>query len=506
MVTAQQVVGLALSVVATACITISNKDLLTRLSVLGLASPQLLLVLHRCVSYISVKLSYVCTDPPSKRYSVPWSWVIFGSLASNFSIIFSFLVLQEASVTFHQLSRLIIMPMSAAVDYVAYGKKRTLLDYSSILLICYGVTIGLHGEITATPRAIGYAILCSATTIASSAIGHHVITTLSAKPRELLAQFMPYEIAMSVLLLFFYQAMGIDVRPSQVSSAGAASVDAVLLLLVVLNCATAASVVYLTTWSQGVVSNMMYAVLGQTKMLATVALDAAIFSTTLSIRTKTGLVIVITVALGVALGDPKKHQPQQEEQKGLESADEHAKRGARRAWIARVVFFSIPLILIAHDAATRGKADIMGSRIDISATAKPTAKTPKPRHVGSRHAASNRRNATRAPDTTTDHWSEYNGPGRESAAATRHATKPAHKHQAAPHPTNNPTEPSAARNATRPAYPSRTGIHQHLKLVREHQKSASPEAEGAARKVPLARNATHASRRSRLDVISSRGA
>ena len=160
-------VGNALSVAATACITVSNKDVLVRLGSTRISGPGMLLVMHRLAAFAFWRLTYLCTkQPPTPNIRV--LFLIGASTMSSLSIVSSFLVLREASVAFHQLSRLAILPMSAVVDLVLYGRQRTALEYSSILFISYGAAIGLQGDVTATPRAAVFATVCTLSTLASS--------------------------------------------------------------------------------------------------------------------------------------------------------------------------------------------------------------------------------------------------------------------------------------------------------------------------------------------------
>lgn len=355
MASAQWAGGIALSVAVTACITVSNKDLLAKLGALRAAGPGMLLLMHRCVSYTSLQVSYLCSGEETKPANVPQHLILISSLLSNLSIFSSFFVLREASVTFHQLSRLTILPMGATVDYLAYGKKRTPLEYASILLISYGVAIGLRGEVAATAHAFAYAIICACFTLASSALVGHILKSTGASTRELLVRLTKYEIGAAAIITLAFQLGGSQPAAAPSSPAPTeAPFDASLLLPLALNCFLAAAVIYLTTWSQGVTSNMLYAVLGQAKMLATVALDALVFRHDLSDRTLTGLALAVTVAVGVALSDPK-------EPSDAELDEKQRTRATRRRWVAAALF-GVALALTGRDAAVHGPANLARAR------------------------------------------------------------------------------------------------------------------------------------------------
>lgn len=131
--------GNLLGVVFTACLTVSNKDLLNRFGFLSGAGT--LLFLHRSASFVFSRLTDTCgSSASSAKFAprVPLSMLAVACVTSNVSIVLSFFVLREASVAFHQVSRLLILPLSAAIDRILYGKRRTVLELSGICLIAYG--------------------------------------------------------------------------------------------------------------------------------------------------------------------------------------------------------------------------------------------------------------------------------------------------------------------------------------------------------------------------------
>ena len=343
------IAGNIAGVLATAAITLSNKDLLGRAE--SLSGPSALLLLHRVVTYIFYKLTYCCcSDKGAEVPHISWSWIVCGSLASNFSIVSSFFVLREATIAFHQLSRLIILPTSAVVDLVLYGKRRTPLEYFSIVVISYAVVIGLRGEVSATPRAVVLSIVCAMATLASSAIAGHVMKQSKASTRDMILYCMPYEIGFATLSLTLFSIFlpGSEGSAAPVDDAKSPRpvFDWSLALAFVLNGLTVVSVVWLTMWAQGANSNMLYAFLGQAKMLVTVAASALFFNTALSPRTMSALGIASSVAMGVALG----------EMKGQPTApqDEEVRASTRRKKWASVAFYAVAFVVVCYDAATQG--------------------------------------------------------------------------------------------------------------------------------------------------------
>ena len=345
--------GVTLGVLATACITVSNKHLLMHSRAWQIVSPTMLLLMHRITAYVLTRWSYACEGKAVTRPHVPLALIISSTTASNMSIFTGLLLLREASITFQQLSRLIILPMSALVDYFVFSKSRTALDYASILLISYGVVIGLRGEVSATMRAVGLAILSACFTVASTALVGRLIKTLGIAARDCIFLTLEYEIVAAGAMAAVFPLV-FESKANAAAEVPEATDDGWLLLALGVNLLLAAAVIYLTTWTQGATSNMLYAVLGQVKMLATIVLDAVVLHTDLSVRTKTGLVIALSVAVGLAVGDPAKQQDAGKD-------DEQSKRAARRKRLVGALCFACALSLIVWDASFHGKADIVSA-------------------------------------------------------------------------------------------------------------------------------------------------
>ena len=366
----------ALGVLSTAFLTVSNKDLLGRYPHLGGAG--ILLCLHRCAAFALSRLTEVCVagsaSPAEARKKIPLRWLLLATGASNVSILLSLFVLREASVAFHQLSRLCIMPMSAVVDRVVYSKTRTPLEYSGMALITYAVVAALRGEVTATPRAIALALLCAVATLTSSSVTGHLIKSSGLGARLVVNALLPIEVGASFVIMLGFRFIG--ERGPAVASAAVVPVvfdPWQLAPRAGFNVLCAASVIYLTTWAQGSTSNLFYAVLGQAKMLATVALGALVDHSSLSPRTVTSLAIAAAVAVGLAFGEskggaetPQKGAAAAAQQPMVSSASaptdldqgdqarlDQARQGpaCKKQTYARLCF-ALAILLVVHDAVT----------------------------------------------------------------------------------------------------------------------------------------------------------
>ena len=423
MLDAKWLLGNVLSIAVTAMITVSNKDLLSNKGPFHVAGPAKLLVLHRLMSALFWTSTYWCSGRPPNSPHVPRGTLITISLMSNLSIVASFLVLREASVAFHQLSRLMILPMSAAVDLLLYGKRRTVLEYCSIILISYGLVIGLSGEITATPRAAFYAVFCALTTLINSATAGHLMRSSGVGAREVVVKTIPYEIINAGMIAIVFHLVGTETA-AQAASAATESLDRAALLRVGLNAVLAVSVVFLTTWTQGASSNMLYAILGQAKTLTTVALAAYVFETALSIRTKEGLAIAVSVAIGVAISEektePSKEPAAEQQQHGLLQ---------RKRRIASALCFGIAVALIAGDATAYGLPEIVGKTV---------APPPPPQSIPQRVAAQRAHHLAAHRDATATNLKKQHAAHKPFHINTTAARKPAahklfHGNTTAPH-------------------------------------------------------------------------
>lgn len=239
--------------------------------------------------------------------TIPWRLLTAVVTFPVFSLWLSILTLKESSITFAQLSRLMILPLSAGVDYVLYGKRRGSLEYFSLVLLSYGVYMGSRGDVAATFLAAVYASLAAVCTLGSSATTGHMLKITGYKPEEVLPVLLPYEIALSLVIL-----LGSHVRNSYSGVLSSTdheeeSYEPLLLLRVVANAAMAILVVYLTVWAQGKASNMVYAVIGQCKTALTLALGAALLHETVSMRAMMGLMVIIAISIGLAAGDVMKN-------------------------------------------------------------------------------------------------------------------------------------------------------------------------------------------------------
>lgn len=294
--------GLFAGVAVTAGLVLSNKDLLVRPAMHNIGPPVLLL-LHRLVTWAFYRLTYCGRAFPPRKFSL--SLLFVGATLSNGSIAASLLTLQSASVAFQQLTRLMGLPMSAVFDYVLYRKHRGGLEYFSLLLLSYGVFTASTGDATATPLAFMYASIGVLCALGSTAVTGYILKSTGMPITDLVVIGLPYDIVMSALLLLVVNAYNGKrtgtLQPAFEVAEGC--LDLALLLRLFVNASLAITAVYLSVWTQGKCSNMMYAVLGQAKSIACIVLSTACLHMEISTHLVLGMAIVFLVAFFLALGE-----------------------------------------------------------------------------------------------------------------------------------------------------------------------------------------------------------
>lgn len=336
------VTGVTASVLCTAGLVVSNKELL-RHAVMRQVGPSLLLLLHKVVAWILFRAMYCCKPLPVTSFT--WLARIGVVLLSNNAVIFSMLTLQEASVAFQQLTRLMALPLSAAVDLVFYGKARGKLESFSLLLLSYGVFMSQSGEATSTRLAWIYTSVCILCSLGCTALCRHVQVTTGMTVIDFLALILPLEVAFAAVQLLLMwvcnQTRSAD-SPGSVhvlggeSTATASYADPLLLVCLVINCSLACIVSALSTWTQGKCSNMLSAVLGQAKAIVSVAVGAAVFHAHVAGRGLVGMAIVVILSFQLALGD---RQP---------SSEGASNRSSQPRWTT-IAFFVVVSAAVAGD-------------------------------------------------------------------------------------------------------------------------------------------------------------
>ena len=195
---ARFVAGLIAGVFATAFLVISNKELLNHRALSGIGT-EVLLTLHAAVTYAFYRSQHCCNPVP--KMNVPPYLLGVVAISPVFSVELSLMTLKVASVSFQQLSRLLSLPLSAAVDVMLYGKHRGAFEWLSLIMLGYGAVMGSRGDVTATPLACFYAALSVVCALVSSASTGHVLKTTGIPINDLLPTLSAYKLGLSLIML-----------------------------------------------------------------------------------------------------------------------------------------------------------------------------------------------------------------------------------------------------------------------------------------------------------------
>ena len=102
---------------ATAALVVSNKHLMERYLFAGAAG--LLTLSHAISTCLTLRLGFCFSSPPTQ--TTTWPWLLGINLLGSFSIFCSNMLLKVSSVAFHQVSRLMALPIGAFIDFVVGG-------------------------------------------------------------------------------------------------------------------------------------------------------------------------------------------------------------------------------------------------------------------------------------------------------------------------------------------------------------------------------------------------
>ena len=280
---------------ATAALVVSNKHLMERYLFAGAAG--LLTLSHAISTCLTLRLGFCFSSPPTQ--TTTWPWLLGINLLGSFSIFCSNMLLKVSSVAFHQVSRLMALPIGAFIDFVVRRKLRTATQYLSMALISYGVMLGSN-DATATIESVLIAVLFNFSWLLAAPISRHICERDGLSAADFLYLSVPWSIACSFLWLIasgFHFSSFVQWYTTSAVNWFAFLIDFVL------NLALAFSVNYLSTWAQKNCSSLLYAVLSQVKTACTVALGAAFFNTAMSRSQICGLTVCLFVAAALALDE-----------------------------------------------------------------------------------------------------------------------------------------------------------------------------------------------------------
>ena len=278
---AHTVVTIASGVLATSCLVISNRKLLDALGE-GAVPASTLTCVHHVVALIYFSRQ---ENSSESMVTVPHYFFLIIAVISTSSLVLSNLLLQRGSVSIHQLTRIIAMPVGAVVDRILLGKKQRTVECLLLLgmFVCATITMNDLGTCTWSVGILACAFLT--TYLANAVVTRHVAVTRGLTSTTILTSILPYSAAMSILALVFAVIIDPFARFPIPSS--------FTYLMLVANCCLAVAVQYLTTWTMKHTSLQTYAVTGQLKTALTVIFAVLVFHEKLTVVTFISFVTTI---------------------------------------------------------------------------------------------------------------------------------------------------------------------------------------------------------------------
>ena len=284
-----------------AALVVTNKAVLSLITLPGKTA--FLTFIHYGITFSWIRGQAFFSEV--KRRELHVKWILLITTLGTCSVFMSNLVLDLSSVTFHQLIKLASLPCGALVDYYVHGKRRTWREFLLLSFICLAVCATSAGKdnLGFSVGASFAALLYVGTYVSVAALLRHVCHRFELSTSEFMYLSTPYGLLVSFLLLIFQTlSEGLtaevkqDLGATQHFSAGSVP-------MLCLNSVLAVSVQWLSTWTAGNSSTMLYAVIGQAKTAATIALGVLVFQTSLSVKSLIGLSICLVASFSLALSE-----------------------------------------------------------------------------------------------------------------------------------------------------------------------------------------------------------
>ena len=286
-------VVVSLSVVATAILVLTNKQLL-RSVVCGDFSACALTLVHNLVTFAFTYAEVLYRRQPSLEESVgsvkqaaPRTKYLLVSCLSATSLISSNVLLNAGSVLFHQLARVVCMPAGACVDVFVEGRSFSVLEASLMLSICLAAAfIVTHDQHDTISGHSFVAVLFISSYVATASCVRRTSRVYKLSSADILRNTLPYTIVLSALWLWLIFAIqgGNDCAFSSFSW-----------LLLSCNCSLAIAVQFLSTWTMKEVSVGLYAIIGQVKTSTTVMFGSFFLGEEVSASASFAFILIIAL-------------------------------------------------------------------------------------------------------------------------------------------------------------------------------------------------------------------
>lgn len=287
-------VVVSLSVLATAILVLTNKQLL-RSVVCGDFSACALTLVHNLITFAFIYAEALYRRAPSLeerlgslKRAAPRTTYLLLSCLSAASLISSNLLLSAGSVLFHQLARVVCMPAGACVDVFVEGRSLSVLEASLMLSMCLAAAFIVKYDQSGTISGHSVvAVVFISSYVATASCVRRTSRVYKVSSADILRNTLPYTIALNALwlwLIFVIQG-GKECVFSSFSW-----------VMLSCNCSLAVAVQFLSTWTMKEVSVGLYAIIAQVKTSATVMLGSFFLGEEVS--APASFVFILIIVLG----------------------------------------------------------------------------------------------------------------------------------------------------------------------------------------------------------------
>ena len=278
-------------VVATSCLVVSNRYVLQMLGSGALPASALTFVHSLCT--LVVFRNPVTGVSASAAHQLPSRTPLSIALLSTSSLMFSNLLLKQSSVSLHQITRILAIPLGALLDRCFGGRKRSHRENILVCAICYCACMSLGHLQTVT---IGTCVLMCAfmsTYLATALVVRHVATSHHLPSASILRCTLPYTLLIALVTFIITIHVDRDIKIP--------SFDFCMAGMLLLNCSLAVAVQYLSTWTMKHTSLQLYTVLGQIKTSATICLAWVCFGENVTVVSAMCIMGVLVFGLALTL-------------------------------------------------------------------------------------------------------------------------------------------------------------------------------------------------------------
>jgi len=286
-------------ILATSLLVNSNRLVLRHIQIPG--NYAALAFLHYLCTFIFTRATSRCASSGVLEKKYHWIWSLLISSLATLSVLASNFILHTSTVTFHQLSKLLALPVAALVDFFLLQKRRSLLELFGLGHVAYGAYIASVGDFTVSRIVMLASVIYLTGYISSAALIRHICKKHNLGTSQVLFLLAPWSAFASLVLLIFALSSAVG----EIS----VSIDVLGLLSLLLNIGLAISVQWLSTWTAANCTTMLYAVVGQAKTAVTIIIGVVIFDSVISFNACVGLCICIAAALMLATIEAFQHEP-----------------------------------------------------------------------------------------------------------------------------------------------------------------------------------------------------